>query len=128
MQLDDIEKKENLSTVEVMRLVTQLGPGELLECGIMVAPHIKLVLQLDINGEDQGYNRTRLEISNRPYNRIPIPFFTHHVHIQHARIGGKETQSMRMEDVINIFEIEDAKWQVQCVVDRNSSGWSMSGW
>ena len=124
MQLDDLEKRENLSTEEIIQVTSGLAFGELLYCSVPITPVIGLELYLNNKAEDHGYIATALVVHNRSHMRRPLFLRIHHTNIQHAGIGGRDLASgyLSVDDIVNIFELDDSVgWQILGVYDREES-------
>jgi hypothetical protein len=121
MQLDDLEKRERLSTEEIIQITSKLAFGELLHCRVPITPAIKLEVYLNNKAEDRGYVATALVVQNRSYMRRPLFLRIHHTNIQRAVIEGRDggDACLSVKDIVNIFELDDSvRWQILGLFNR----------
>jgi len=123
MRLDDIEKKENLSTEEIVQITSKMAFGNLLHCEVPITSVIKLQVYLNNKAEDHGYIATALVVQNRLHMKRALYFRTHHVHIQHVSIEGRSRHDgnacLSVNDIVNIFELDNSvRWRILGLFNR----------
>jgi len=116
MQLDDLEKRENLSTEEIIQIASKLSCDEVLHCSVPIMPIIRLVAHLHDKSCRLNATSINLEVLNPEQMRFGIVFQVHPTTVQNARIVGRSLLDpgiLNVEDLVNIFGLDaSAKWQV----------------
>ena len=124
VQLDDLEKRENLTTEEIIQVTSKLAFRELLLCSVPITSVMRLQVYLNNKAEDRGWIATALIIHNRSHMRKPLYLRIHHTNIQHAGIRGSDRMSgyLSVDDIVNIFELDDSvRWQILELHDGEES-------
>jgi len=124
MQLDDIEKRENLTTDEIIQITSKLAFRERLWCSVPITPVIGLEVYLNNKAEDHGYTATALVVHNRSHMRRPLFLRIHHTNIQRLGVEGRDWSNgyLSVKDIVNIFELDDSiRWQILGLFDREES-------
>jgi hypothetical protein len=88
MRLDDIEKRENLSTDEIIQIASMLPCDECLQCSVPITPIIRLLLNLPNKSCAMATQSISLVVLNPDQMRVGIAFQVHPSTVQRARIVG----------------------------------------
>ncbi len=117
MRLDELtpEKRENLSTEEIIQIASTLSDDERINCSVDISPVIKLIVYLDNKAEDHGWMNTMLQVYNPGHMKSRLIFPLDRPSLQTAQIAGRDLShyGLSPEDIINIFGLgPDVRWHV----------------
>ncbi len=117
MRLDELtpEKRENLSTEEIIQIASTLSDDERINCSVDISPAIKLMVYLDNKAEDHGGMNTMLQVYNPGHMKSRLIFPLDRSSLQTAQIAGRDLShyGLSPENIINIFGLgPGVRWHV----------------
>lgn len=118
MQLSDLspERRESLSTEEIIQIASKLSCDEVLHCSVPITPIIRLVAHLHNKSCRLNATSIILEVLNPDQMRFGIAFYVHPSMVQRAHIAGHSRHDpgiLDVEDLVNVFGLDaSVAWQV----------------